>query len=57
MLEFGQRIFWCLLIKANNFAFEEEAVLWPETTCLDGRVGGAGSVGGFPEYLAISAPN
>ena len=28
--------FWCLLIKVNNFAFDEDAVLWPETTCLDG---------------------
>ena len=32
--------FWCLLIKVNDFAFDEDAVLWPETTCLDGWVAG-----------------
>ena len=53
--------FWCLLINENNFAFDEDAVLWPETTCLDGWVvlGGwaDGWVAGFPENIAISAPN
>ena len=46
-----QFIFWCLLIIVNNFAFDEEAVLWPETTCLDGWVVG------FSENIAISGPN
>ena len=32
--------FLCLLINVNNFAFDGDAVLWPETTCLDGWVGG-----------------
>ena len=36
----AQVIFWCLLIIFNNIAFYEDAVLWPETTCLDGWVGG-----------------
>ena len=51
MLELGQMQFWCLLINANNFAFDEDDVSWPETTCLDGRVAG------FPENIAISVPN
>ena len=57
--------FWCLLIKVNDFAFDEDAVLWPETTCLDGWVvlGGwvvwwvGGWLAGFSENIAISAPN
>ena len=49
--------FWCLLIKVNDFAFDEDAVLWPETTCLDGWVVLSGWVAGFPENIAISAPN
>ena len=51
----AQGIFWCLLIIVNNFAFYEDAVLWPETTCLDGWVGGW--LAGFSGYIAISAPN
>ena len=36
ILGWVQCIFWCLLIKVNNFAFDEDAVLRPKTTCLDG---------------------
>ena len=55
--------FWCLLIKVNDFAFDEDAVLWLETTCLDwwvvvvGLVVVVGWVAGFSENIAISAPN
>ena len=35
-----QCIFWCPLIKFTNFAFDDNAVLWSETTCLDGWVEG-----------------
>ena len=42
-------LFWCLLIKVNNFAFDEDAVLWPETTCLDKLV----VVGGWLDFLTI----
>ena len=51
-----QCLFWCLLIYLNNFAFDEVAVLQPETTCLDGWVVG-GWLAGFSENIAISAPN
>ena len=50
-----QFIFWCLLITVNSFTFDEEAVLWPETTCLDEWVGWW--VVGFSENIAISGPN
>ena len=52
----GPMHFWCILIKVNNFAFDEDAVLWPKTTCLDGWCVG-GRVAGFPENIAISYPN
>ena len=49
--------FWCLLIKVNDFAFDEDAVLWPETTCLDGWVVLGGWVGvrvdGWLDFLKI----
>ena len=32
----GWMHFWCLLIELDNFALDKDAVLWPETTCLDG---------------------
>ena len=50
--------FWCLLIKVNDFAFDEDAVLWPETTCLDGWVPGlswwvGGCLGGWLDFMKI----
>ena len=47
-------LFWCLLIKVNNFAFDEDDFLWSETTCLDGWV--AGRPGGwiFRKYSHLS---
>ena len=41
--------FWCLLIKVNNFTFDEDVVLWSETTCLDGWV----VLGGWLDFLKI----
>ena len=49
----GQMHFWCLIIKVDIFALDEDAVLWPETTCLDGLVGGW--LAGFSGNIAISA--
>ena len=53
MLEWGQMHFWRLLINAKDFAFDEDAVSWPETTCLDGWVGGwlVGWMGGWLDFL------
>ena len=36
LLAVSNVFFQCLLIKVTNFASDENAVLWPETTCLDG---------------------
>ena len=41
--------FWYLLIKINAFAFDEDDVSWPETTCLDGWV----VLGGLVDFLKI----
>ena len=49
-MKLDQMHFWFLLIKVGNFAFDEVAVLWPETACLDRWVVR------FLDYIAISAP-
>ena len=41
----------CQPIKVTKFAFDKNAVLWPEITCLDG------CVEGFSKNIALSAPN
>ena len=43
--------FWCLLIKVNHLAFNKNLFFWPENFCVDCRLAG------FPENIAISAPN
>ena len=40
----------CLLIKANSFAFGEDAALLPDTPCLDEWVAG------FPQNKGVTAP-
>ena len=45
--------FWCMLVKVNDFAFDEDDVLWPETTCLDGWVVLGGWVAGWLDFLKI----
>ena len=43
--------FRCLLIKSNNFTFNEDTALLSETACLDELVAG------FSENIGTSAPN
>ena len=43
-------MFWSLCIYINNFAFDNDAVLWSETICLDELVAE------FLEIITISVP-